>query len=122
MMIDQKQEGDIGGAEGLHADEVAGGTDVPIPSQHRCLLDREARLHVRRQHALSVGLRLVLEDVPRGHGDDTRTDPLGYQRFMGLDDQGDLAAGSPGRLAIRDLGQALGSTTLCRRSAWFHRT
>ena len=66
--------------------------DIALPAQRRCLLDGDARLHAGRQHLLAIGLRLVLEDVPGRHGDDAGTNPAGRQRFMGLDDQRDLAA------------------------------
>src|ERR1700756_1539123 len=59
-------------AEGLHADNAAGGADISVPTEHRSLLDGDACRDMRRQDLLAIGLRLVLEDVPRGHRDDPR--------------------------------------------------
>src|SRR5258708_16911521 len=80
------------GAKRLHPDDLASGTDIAVPPQHRSLLDSDARLHLGRKHALPIGLWLMLENIPGRHGDDTGMDPLGRQRFMRVDDQGDLAA------------------------------
>src|SRR6516162_8117585 len=79
-------------AEGLHADNAARGTNISVPSQHRSLLDGDARVDAWRQHLITIGLRLVLEDVPRGHGDDAVANPLRRQLFMGLHNKRYLAA------------------------------
>src|SRR5215207_140730 len=65
-----------GGAEGLHADDPALVADIALPAQRRCLLDGKPCFHAGQQHFFAIGLRLVLEDVPRRHGDDTRADAL----------------------------------------------
>ena len=87
--------------------------DIALPAQRRSLLDGDARLHAGRQHLLAIGLRLVLEDVPGRHRDDAGANPLGRQRFMGLDDQRDLAArgdeddlGRAARRVRHDIGAA----------------
>jgi hypothetical protein len=74
------------GAEGLHADDAAGGADIAVPAQHRSLLDGEACLHIGRQHIVPIGLRLLLENVPGRHRDNARAYPLNRQRFMSLND------------------------------------
>src|ERR1700722_2549042 len=66
--------------------------DIAVPAEHRPLLDGEARLHRGRQHAIPIGLRLLLENVPGRHRDNARSNSLSGQRFMGLDDQRHLAA------------------------------
>src|SRR5262245_31656467 len=71
-----------GGAEGLHADDSSVGADISLPSQDRSLLDGDPRLHAYWQHPFSIRLRLVLEDVPGGHRDDTGANPSGRQRFV----------------------------------------
>src|ERR1044072_13367 len=71
-----------GSTEGLHADDPAMVADIALPTQRRCLLDGKPRLDGGRQHFLAIGLRLVLEDVPLGHLDDGRTDPLGQHGLV----------------------------------------
>jgi hypothetical protein len=56
-----------GRTERLHTDDATGIADVPLPSKGRRLFDGEARFYARRQNAVPVFLRLVLEDVPRWH-------------------------------------------------------
>jgi hypothetical protein len=56
-----------GRTERLHPDDATGIADVPLPSKSRGLFDGEARFYARRQNAVPVFLRLVLEDVPRWH-------------------------------------------------------
>src|SRR4029453_7407129 len=53
------------GAERFHADDSTRRTDIALPSERRCLLDRDPRLHVGGEDALTVLRGLVLEDVPR---------------------------------------------------------
>src|SRR5262245_50964655 len=50
--------------ERAHADHLTGGTEIPLPPQSGGLLDGDARRHVRRQHAVPVLLRLLVEDLP----------------------------------------------------------
>src|SRR5260221_14479133 len=54
-------------AEGLHADDPAVVTHITLPPQRRRLFDGQPRLDGSRQHLFAIGLRLVLEDVPRWH-------------------------------------------------------
>src|SRR5262249_27896487 len=79
------------GAKGFHADDAAGGTDITVPAEHRSLLDGDARLHGGQQNIVPIGLRLVLENVPRRHRDYAGSNSLSCQRFMGLSDQGNFA-------------------------------
>jgi hypothetical protein len=51
-------------AESLHADDAAGGADIPIPAEHRALLDGDTRFDCGRQHLIAIRPRLLLEDVP----------------------------------------------------------
>ena len=55
----------------LHADDATGIADLPLPSKSRGLFDGKARFYARQQNAVPVFLRLVLEDVPRWHGNHT---------------------------------------------------
>src|SRR5262250_1937529 len=50
--------------ERLHANDAASGTNISLPAESRGLLDRNARLYIRRQDAVAILLRLMLEDVP----------------------------------------------------------
>ena len=75
----------------MHADDTATRTYIGSPSQHRSLLDGEAGCHRWRQHLIPIGLRLLLENVPGRHRDDTRPNPPRCQCFLGLDDQGHFA-------------------------------
>src|SRR5260370_7758457 len=75
----------------LHSNHVARCADVSLPSERRGLLNRDPRLDAGGQHAVPVFLRLVLEDLPRGHGDDTRPDALGEQLGVGLHRKTQLA-------------------------------
>src|SRR5262245_56168264 len=54
-------------SEGMHADHSTGRADVAFPAKRRGLFDCDSRRHIRRQDAVSVILRLMLEDIPRGH-------------------------------------------------------
>src|SRR5215472_10396025 len=63
-------------AKCLHADDAAGPADVAFPAEGRGLLHGDARGYVGRQHAVLVRLRLMLENIPRRHGDHARADAL----------------------------------------------
>ena len=76
------------GAERLHADDAAAPADISLPAESRGLLDRDARRHVGRQHAVPVLLCLVLENIPRRHRDHARADALGEQLLVGLHGRG----------------------------------
>ena len=64
------------GAKGVHADLGAARADIAIPADHRALLDRHARRDVGRQHAVAIGLVLLLEQLPGRHADDARRECL----------------------------------------------
>ena len=51
-------------AEGLHADPCPVAADVALPAERRGLLDRHARRHRRRQHAVAVLLVLLARTAP----------------------------------------------------------
>src|SRR5258708_39692687 len=76
--------------ERLHADDAARVADVALPSQRRGLLDSDAGFDPRRQNALPVFARLVLEDVPRWHRDHARANPLRDEPLMDLNDETDF--------------------------------
>src|SRR5437667_2023877 len=78
--------------ESLHPDHPAGSADVALPSERGGLLDRDARRHGGRQHAVPILLRLVLEDLPRRHRDDAGADALGDQLVVGFHGKTHLAA------------------------------
>src|SRR5215831_18181477 len=51
-------------SERLHTNDAASSTNISLPAKGRGLLDRNARLYIRRQDAVAILLRLMLEDVP----------------------------------------------------------
>src|SRR5208282_3604092 len=81
------------GAERLHADDFPLTPHVALPTESRGLLHRDASLHLRRQDAVAVLARLLLEDVPGRHGHHPRANALGEQRLVCRDGQAELAAG-----------------------------
>src|SRR4029077_20494260 len=93
------------GAEGLHADDATGGTNIAGPTQHRPLLDGDARLHAGQQYLIPIRLRLLLENVPGWHRDDAGSNSLSRQCFVAMNDQSHLASGSN----EDDLRRAIGS-------------
>src|SRR6187200_1734993 len=90
------------GAERLHADHVAAGADVALPSKRGALFDGNPRLDRRRQYALAVLRGLIVEQFPRRHADDSTSDALLAQRVVSGDTQRDFAAGGD----QQDLGVA----------------
>src|SRR4029077_8382697 len=93
------------GAKGFHADDATGGTNIAVPTQHRPLLDGDARLHAGQQYLISIRLRLMLENVPGRHRDNAGSNSLSRQCFVGVNDQSHLASGSN----EDDLRRAIGS-------------
>src|SRR5258708_4730352 len=67
------------GAERVHPDDPTTRANVTFPPEGRGLFYRDTRSHVGWQHLISVFLRLVFEDVPRGHRDHTRLDTFSDQ-------------------------------------------
>src|SRR6476646_10789335 len=80
------------GAERLHADHVAAGADVPLPSKRGALFDGDPRLHRSREYFLAVLRGLIVEQFPRGHADDSTSDALLAGCVVSGDTQRDLAA------------------------------
>src|SRR5205085_784377 len=68
--------------ERLHADDRPGRAHVLVPAERGRLLDRHARLHTRRDHALAVLRGLVLEHVPRGHAHHAGLDPFALELLV----------------------------------------
>src|SRR5580704_15836277 len=56
-------------SESMQADHTTLLAHITLPSEGRGLLDGHADLHVWRQHAVSILLCLVFENVPRRHRD-----------------------------------------------------
>src|SRR5215510_3507976 len=69
-------------------------TNVSLPSQRRALLHCDTRLNVRWQHAVSILLGLVLEDLPGRHGYHARADAFREQLFVRCNGQADFTARS----------------------------
>ena len=67
------------GAEGLHADDAAGGTDIAVPAQHRSLLDGDARLHRRaaapRRDRTAAGARKCPRTASRRRASESPAPP-----------------------------------------------
>jgi hypothetical protein len=100
------------GSESLHADYAATASDVALPSERGGLFDGDPRLHGWRQHAVTILLRLAVEDLPGRHRDYARADALGEQLSVGLHGQTELAArGDEDQLGIsaRRIGEHIGS-------------
>ena len=88
----------LSGAEApksVHPDNAAGMCQriVPIPKVE-ALLHRDPSFHVGRQNAVAVRLRLVVENLPRGHRHYARANAFCVQLLMGCDRQANFAARS----------------------------
>src|SRR5262249_37640295 len=81
------------GAERVHPHHGPVLADESLPAERRCLLDRHPRLDRRRQHLLAVVLRLLVEQMPRGHADDADLVALRCQVLVRVYAQCDLGAG-----------------------------
>src|SRR5262249_15071234 len=81
------------GPEGLHATDTARRANVTLPSQGGALFHGDTGLHRGRQYTVPILLRLVLEDVPRGHRDHPRADSLGQELLVSLHRENDFTAG-----------------------------
>src|SRR2546429_1039861 len=73
--------------ERLHADARALGPDVTIPPEPARLLHRYPSRDVGRNHAVPIGLRLLLEQLPRRHADDAGPHARGAEPLVRLDAQ-----------------------------------
>src|SRR4051812_14010410 len=62
------------GAEGLHADHMAAGPDVTLPSKRRALLNSDPCGYRGRQHRLTVLDGLSIEQLPGGQADNATAD------------------------------------------------
>src|ERR1022692_4350802 len=63
-----------GRAESLHAENAAVYARVAFPAKRGRLLDGDARRDSGREYALAVLVALLLENVPRRHGDHAGAD------------------------------------------------
>src|SRR5262245_14612413 len=81
-----------GGAERLHAQPGAARARVALPAERRRLLHRHARRDRGRNDAVAVLLRLLLEELPRGHADHAGLHLPGAELLEGGHAQRDLAA------------------------------
>ena len=68
-----------GRPEGVHADDRATVTDVPVPAHGGRLLDGDPGRHGRREHLVAVGLVLPVEQLPTGHAHHPGGDALGSE-------------------------------------------
>src|SRR5258707_14710269 len=68
------------------------GGNVSFPPKGRGLLHGHPHLYVRRQDAVAVSLRLVLENLPRWHGHNAGMNPFSKQILVSLHRKADLAA------------------------------
>ena len=63
-----------------------------IPAEPDTRLDRDAH-GACGQHALAIGLVRFLENLPAGHGDNARADPLRFQQVARFHGDGDFRSG-----------------------------
>src|SRR5208282_2623901 len=80
-------------SKGFDTDVVPLGTGVFAPAKIRCFLDRHSCLHVWRQNRFPVIPILIIEQFPRRHTDHACPNTLLAQLFVGLQTEGNLAAG-----------------------------
>ena len=67
-----------------HVSKIA---DIAMPSLCRPCFHCEARADQRRKHGAAIFLRLRIEQLPAGHGDQTRLNVLLFQLMLRFDDQ-----------------------------------
>ena len=105
-------------AERAHADDAARAADVPLPPERGGLLDRDARRHAGRQHAVPILLGLALEDLPRRHRHHARADAFGDQLAVRFGGEAQLAARRDEdhlRIAARRIREHVGAARNTRR-------
>src|SRR5690606_9121236 len=81
-----------GCAETVDADDVAAPGDVAPPAVRRAGFDDDAR-GARRQDVVAIFLRLAVERLATGHGDDARGRAGAAQLGRGGEGERDLGAG-----------------------------
>src|ERR1700730_17485446 len=81
------------GTEGLHAEDRAAQSGIPLPTESRRLLDRDPPGPVGRPYRPAIPFRLMLEQFPRRHADHPRGDSLRRQLLIDLDAESHLASG-----------------------------
>ena len=82
-----------GEPEGAHSQDVTGGSGELGPAESRSGFDRHPSRDLRRQHAIAVFLRLLVEDLPRGQAYYPGKDPLGLEPLVGREAERHLASG-----------------------------
>ena len=104
---------------------VPGGADVIGPAEGRGLFHRDPRRDLRRQHAVAILLRLIVEQFPRRHAHHARLDALRLELFVRFDAQRHFAAGRQQehvRLAVRRVGQDIGALATPAAGAYLVRS
>ncbi len=81
-----------GRAESFHAENAAVYAGVAFPAKRGRLLDGDARRNGGREYARAVLVALLLENVPRRHGDHARPDAFSQKRVVRIGGENDLAA------------------------------
>src|SRR5215510_7818318 len=79
-------------SEGVHAYDLPRGANISFPAKGGGLLHGYSCFHIWWQHAFTIGRGLVLENLPRRHRDDARTNSFGEQLLVRLHCKADLAA------------------------------
>ena len=78
----------------VERDDAAVVADDLAPALRDAGLDRDPRLHGRRDHRLAVGRLLGVEPLPARHRHDAGPDAVGREQLAGLDGELDLGAGA----------------------------
>src|SRR6266581_8655495 len=76
----------------MHADDLTGGSNISFPTYRGGLLYRDACLDVGWEDAVPVFFRLVIENLPRRHGDQARADAFSNQRLVRFHRKADFAS------------------------------
>src|SRR5215213_11124549 len=77
-------------AVAIDTDDGAALPDEAIPAEGGARLDRDARRPDRSEHALAVGIVLLIKQLPRGHADHSSADALLAEQSDGADGEIDL--------------------------------
>src|SRR5215212_11410118 len=81
-------------AVAIDTDDGAAIPDEAIPAEGGARLDRDARRPDRSEHALAVGVILLIKQLPRGHADHSSADALLGEQSGGADGEINLRSGA----------------------------
>src|SRR5262245_14494713 len=70
-------------AEGVHSDDRSAVADVAMPTERRCLLDRDPGLHRGWQDGVSIELILTIEELRARHAHHTGADAVARELLPG---------------------------------------